>query len=129
MNYIEGKAPPPPGINCRAFCPRKPEAVRKTTPELLPAVLRNIVGCLCVLYFTRIFCTMYRLFRGKLHTPHKKFSILPLEHCDSCSCFLGQKARQIMMGGGGGALSSIRVYILLENVSPLPPKIIFFPEE
>ena len=32
-------------INQVAFCPRKPETVRKTTPELLSAVLRNVIGC------------------------------------------------------------------------------------
>ena len=35
---------PPIVINSRAFYPRKPEAVRKVTPVLLWAVLRNIVG-------------------------------------------------------------------------------------
>ena len=41
------------------FYPRKQEAVRKTTPELLSAVLRSLLcGCVCV-HFTSILCTLY----------------------------------------------------------------------
>ena len=56
--YIYNKGNPPPVINSVAVYPRKQEAVRKTTPELLSAVFRNSVGCLCVPYFT-IVCSSF----------------------------------------------------------------------
>ena len=39
--YIEDKVPTTVVIKTVDFCPRKPTAVRKTTPELLAAELRN----------------------------------------------------------------------------------------
>ena len=57
--YKEYKATSP-RLYTGAFYARKQEAVRKTTPELLSAVLRSLLcGCVCVLYFTSILCTLY----------------------------------------------------------------------
>ena len=47
---IEVKVTPPPCRHYGAFCPSKPEAVRKTTPEFLSAVLRKKVFVFTVLY-------------------------------------------------------------------------------
>ena len=49
---IEEKRVPPPPLSSLILVPfapwKNPEAVRKTTPELLSVVLRIIVGCLFV---------------------------------------------------------------------------------
>ena len=44
---------------------------QKTTPELLSAVLRNIVRCLCVLYFTNMLCKLYCLHKTLFRRKHK----------------------------------------------------------
>ena len=57
--YKEYKANSP-RLYTGAFHSRKQEAVRKTTPELLSAVMRSLLcGGVCVLYFNSILCTLY----------------------------------------------------------------------
>ena len=57
--YKEYKAKSP-RLHSADIYPRKQEAVRKTTPELLSAVLRSLLCGVCV-YFTStsILCTLY----------------------------------------------------------------------
>ena len=40
---------------------RKPEALMKTTPKLLPAVLRNTMGCLTVCVHKQCICKLYNI--------------------------------------------------------------------
>ena len=61
------------------------KAVLKTKPELLSAELRNTMGCFCALYSTIHILYIYL-----------QFTILPIECCNSCSGFLGQKWAQWM---------------------------------
>ena len=56
--YKEYKAKSP-RLQSADIYPRKQEAVRKTTPELLSAVLRSLLCGVCVYFTTSILCTLY----------------------------------------------------------------------
>ena len=48
-----------PRLHSADIYPREQEAVRKTTPELLSAVLRSLLCGVCVYFTTSILCTLY----------------------------------------------------------------------